>query len=117
MLSDPTILSQHLTTSARSGLELATHEALLRNLEALCSFAHGMIEVHHSGFVLFDKTFQRGQVVAQFPNEGFEKLLGREVQLEGVAAEQQLINVDAAIEILDVNDPAERHALGPVAAT
>ena len=98
------------------GLELAKREALLKNLEALCKFAHEILEIDHSGFVLFDKTLQRGQVVAQFPSGGFEDLLWREVQLEGVETEQRLLNIDEAVEIADLDDLDERKKLGSVVA-
>jgi GAF domain-containing protein len=106
----------HSPEESHPGLELAKHEALLKNLEALCKFACEILETDHSGFVLFDKTLQRGQVVAQFPIGGFENLLGRQVQLEGVETEQRLINFDKAVEVADLDDPAERKALGSVAA-
>jgi len=93
---------------------LVGQEALRRNLEALCQFACAMITVAHSGFVWF-RTMEFGEVVAQFPNEGFEGLLGRRVQLSGIEAEERLINEEDAIEIPDVDDPWARKELGLVA--
>jgi len=106
--------SEPATAKFKLGLGLANHDALLKNLEDFCTFAHGMIQADHCGFVLFEKTLQRGQVVAQFPAQGFERLLGRDLKLER-EAEQRLINDQDAIEILDVDNPTERAALGSVA--
>jgi GAF domain-containing protein len=75
-----------------------------------------MIKVDHSAFVWFRETLDYGDVVAQFPTEGFEELRGREVQLADIDFEQRLINEEVdAIEILDVDDLDERRKLGPVA--
>jgi hypothetical protein len=84
-------------------------------LEALCNFALEMINVDHSAFVLFRKTLDYGDVVAQAPTAGFEKLLWREVPLENVEIEQRLINWEDAIEISDVDEPTVRETLGSAA--
>lgn len=72
---------------------------LISTFEGICKHACEMLKVDHSGFVRFDKLHQVGQVVAEYPPSG---LIGKEVKLRGIAAEEDLLRRDEPLVIPDV---------------
>jgi GAF domain-containing protein len=84
------------TTSHDRGFE----SNLIRTFGEICRHACDMIGMDHSGFVRFDNLNQTGEVVAQFPHKA--GLIGRRIQLTGVAAEEQLLTSDEPLVIEDV---------------
>lgn len=63
-----------------------------------------MLEVDHSGFVRFDNLHQVGHVVAEFPPSG---LIGQQVKLLGVPAEQDLLTSDEPLVIPSVREATD----------
>lgn len=75
-----------------------------------CQAAYELFDVDHSGLVLFEMagTHTRGRVVAEHPHLGLE---GLEIPVEGVEAEQHLLDFKQPLAIADVE---KELALGPV---
>ncbi len=71
---------------------------LQETLDILCQSVVDLFEVDHSGFVLFDESYQHGRVAAEFPEIG---LKGQSISLS-VPAEQELIRSQKYIEVADV---------------
>ncbi len=73
---------------------------LIATFEMICQYAVQMIRVDHSGFVRFDSLQQTGEVVAEYPPLG--DLVGQQLRLRGVPAEDRLLDDDRPLVINDV---------------
>src|SRR4051812_33091636 len=82
---------------------------LTQVFERICRHAQEMIGVDHSGFVRFDDRNEVGRVVAQYPYK--DRLIGREVRLTGVPAEEDFLDSE---EPLVIEDVAASQRLGEV---
>lgn len=73
---------------------------LIATFEMICKYAVQMIRVDHSGFVRFDSRQDTGEVVAEYPPLG--DLVGQQLRLRGVPAEDRLLDDDRPLVINDV---------------
>jgi GAF domain-containing protein len=92
-----------LSTTINSSLELE------QILNAACQAAVELMEVDHSGLVLFDANLERGEVRAEYPPDLGAK--GLKIQVYGVPAEERLLVSNEPVQFEDIeNEPS----LGPV---
>lgn len=77
-------------------------------LISTCKSAVDLLEVSHSGIVLFDQHLDSGEVYAEYPDL---EPKGARIQLRGVSAEEKLI---ASKKPLPISDVASEQSLGPV---
>ncbi|MAU01142.1 MAG: hypothetical protein CL608_28700 [Anaerolineaceae bacterium] len=79
---------------------LKNQKTLQEILNTLCRSVVELFDIEHSGFVIFDDAYQSGRVVAEYPEA--VGIGGRHVQIEGVPAEQKLVNRHEPIVVEDV---------------
>lgn len=70
-------------------------------LDHTCKAAVDILNVDHSGLVLFSKDLTKGEVIAEYPFRMGIK--GREIQVKGVPIEERLVYDKKIINIPDVN--------------
>ena len=92
-----------LTSAVISTLDLE------KVFEQACRMVVQLIQVDHSGLVLFDHDQENGWVQAEYPPLG---IVRRQIPVRGIAAEEQLILTQAPLQIDDV---AQAEGLGPIA--
>lgn len=85
---------------------------LISTFEEICKNACEVLGVDHSGFVRFDSSNSSGKVVAQYP--ALKGLIGRDVALKGVSAEEKLLGSDEPIVIYDVSRNTELGEVKPL---
>lgn len=70
-------------------------------MDLTCKAAVDILNVDHSGLVIFEKDFSKGIVYAEYPSE--LRVKGKEIPIRGVSLEETLINEKQIIVIPDVN--------------
>ncbi|MBI5650387.1 MAG: GAF domain-containing protein [Chloroflexi bacterium] len=77
--------------------------------QQMCRMVVRLINVDHSGLVLFDQNHEQGWVQAEFPELG---VLHRQIPVRGISAEERLILTQAPLQFDDVS---KAEGLGAVA--
>lgn len=81
---------------------------LEQTLQKACQAATQLTSADHSGLVIFEEGLEKGKVWAEHPSIG---MLGLELPLRGVKAEEELLNSKEPLIIPNVKEKA---SLGPV---
>ena len=96
---------QHrLTTSINASLDLST------TVDAACRSAVELLDVDHSGLVVFDPDLRFGEVRSEFPPLG--SVGGEKVPISGIEAEERLINTGEPIVVEDLERANPLGAVG-----
>lgn len=83
------------------------HANLIAIFQTICRNACETIHVDHSGFVQFNYSRTAGTVVAEYPQLPAGPLIGREVKLQGIRAEEQLLSTDEPLVRDDVENATD----------
>ncbi|PYS67250.1 MAG: hypothetical protein DMF69_23615, partial [Acidobacteria bacterium] len=70
-------------------------------LTTTCRAAVDLLKVHHSGLMLFDANYERGEVISEYPPIGTK---GLSIPLRGVPAEERLIDFSQPIVIPNISE-------------
>lgn len=85
-----------LTSPEGIGVSLDLDEIL----SATCKFAVELLNVHHSGLMVFEPGHERGHVIAEYPPIGTKKLT---IPLRGVPAEEKMVDFKQPIVVPDIS--------------
>src|SRR5437868_7858198 len=69
-------------------------------LTTTCRAAVDLLRVDHSGLMVFDNNYQNGEVISEYPTIGTK---GLSIPLNGVPAEQRMIDFRQPIAIPDIS--------------
>lgn len=97
----------------RLSIDINSATDLLEIQNRTCQAAVELLNVDHSGLVLFEKDLSRGKVIAEYPSKDF-KFVGETIRVKGVPDEEDLI---LHKKVVNVTGLSKYQGLGEVQET
>lgn len=92
----PAALEALTSPSGGASLSLDLDEIL----SATCKFAVDLLNVDHSGLMVFDADYESGHVISEYPHIGTK---GLTIPLRGVPTEERMVNLKQPIVVRDIS--------------